>query len=213
MVLVLLGLGTWQVYRLQWKLGLLAQIAAGEQAPPVPLGANPRPFTKVSVVGRFRFEKTAAYGVEVRDTPAGPLMGAQQIVPLERQGAPPILVDRGWVPQPAPPSVSAPRGEVTVTGYIRPSEPAHWFSPAPDLEEPHFYALDAAPIATALGLPAPEPYVLVALGTPEPDVYPQPAQHLPRPPNNHLSYAITWYGLAVAGIVIFIVWARKRPAA
>ena len=41
---------------------------------------------------------------------------------------------------------------------------------------------------------------------------PIPAEHLPRPPNNHLQYAITWYGLAVALLVIFIVWARKARA-
>ena len=41
------------------------------------------------------------------------------------------------------------------------------------------------------------------------DHWPDPARHLPRPPNNHLSYAITWYGLAVALLAIFIVWARK----
>jgi surfeit locus 1 family protein len=39
--------------------------------------------------------------------------------------------------------------------------------------------------------------------------YPTPAQHLPRPPNNHLSYVITWYGLAVSLAVIFGVWVRK----
>ena len=42
---------------------------------------------------------------------------------------------------------------------------------------------------------------------------PIPAEHLPRPPNNHLAYAITWYGLAGALLVIFIVWARKAARA
>ena len=40
MVLLLCGLGTWQVYRLQWKLAVLAQIAVAEQAPPVPPGGG-----------------------------------------------------------------------------------------------------------------------------------------------------------------------------
>ncbi len=47
MLAVLLGLGTWQVQRLHWKRGLLAQIARAEAAPAVPLPANPEPFTKV----------------------------------------------------------------------------------------------------------------------------------------------------------------------
>ena len=99
MLVVLLGLGTWQVYRLQWKEGILARIAAAEAAPAVPLGPDPAPYTKVSVTGRFRFDQAAAFGAEVRDTRTGPTMGFYQIVPLDREDAPTILVDRGWVPQ------------------------------------------------------------------------------------------------------------------
>ncbi|HYZ22581.1 MAG TPA: SURF1 family cytochrome oxidase biogenesis protein [Rhodopila sp.] len=51
--------------------------------------------------------------------------------------------------------------------------------------------------------------MLVALGHERDGVFPAPATHLPRPPNNHLSYAITWYSLALALIVIFVTWARK----
>ena len=206
MLLILLGLGTWQVYRLQWKTGVLARIAAAEQAQAVPLGPDPAPYTKVSVTGRFRYDLTASFGAEVRDTKSGPTMGSYQLVPLERDGAPPILVDRGWVADGA--KADDPDGPVTVSGYIRPSEHTHWFSPADDLADRHFYTLDTGVIALSLGLPEPEPFTLIALGS-ETGAYPAPAQHLPRPPNNHLSYAITWYGLAVALLVIFIVWVRR----
>ncbi|MBS0638788.1 MAG: SURF1 family protein [Proteobacteria bacterium] len=210
-VLILLGLGTWQVERLQWKRAILAQIDAGERAPPVPLGPHPEPFTKVTVSGRFRFDKAALYGAEVRQERGGAIMGAQQIVPLERTGAPPILVERGWVPGTPSSQVDQPTGEVAVTGYVRPGEPAHWFTPATDLAARRFYALDPEAMGVALGLPKPAPFVLVALGSVPPGQYPVPAGSLPRPQNNHLSYAITWYGLAVAAIAVFIVWARKRP--
>jgi surfeit locus 1 family protein len=69
--------------------------------------------------------------------------------------------------------------------------------------------LDAAAIGSALGLHDVAPFVLVAIGPRPPEQYPDPVRHLPRPPNNHLSYAITWYGLAVALVVIFVLWARK----
>jgi len=212
MVLILVGLGTWQVFRLQWKLGILAEIAAAERAAPVPLGAAPPRFAKVSVTGHFLYDKAADYGADVRDTSRGPAMGAQQIVPLVRPGAPPVLVDRGWIPESSAAPVDDPPGEVTVTGYVRPTELPHWFTPAPDLAARRFYTLDTAAIGLALGLPQPEPFVLIALGKILPETYPIPAQHLPRPPNDHLSYAITWYGLAVAAIVVFTVWARKKPA-
>ena len=88
MLMVLVGLGTWQVYRLHWKEAILARIAAAEVAPAVPLTDEPAPYTKVSVTGRFRYDRAAEFGAEVRDTLAGPTIGFYQIVPLERDGAP-----------------------------------------------------------------------------------------------------------------------------
>jgi len=209
MLAILLTLGTWQVYRLQWKEAILARLAAAEQAPPVPLGPDPQPYTKVVVTGRFRFDLAAQFGAEVRDTSRGPTMGSYQIVPLLREDAPPILVDRGWIPQLRETALDDPPGSVAVVGYVRPDEKPHWFSPTDDVATRQFYTLDTAAIASALALTAPVPFTLIALGEPSSNSYPVPAQHLPQPPNNHLSYAITWYGLAVALIIIFIVWARK----
>ncbi len=209
MLAVLIGLGTWQVYRLRWKQGILDQVATAEAAPPIPLQADPAPYTKVSVTGRFRFDKVAQFGAEVRDLKAGPTMGYQQLVPLQRDGKPPVLVDRGWVPQRRTIPLDNPPGDVTVTGYVRPREVQHWFSPTDDSEVRQFYTLDPAAIGAAIGAPNLVPFTLVALGTSQPETYPAPETHLPRPPNNHLSYVITWYGLAVALAVIFGVWARK----
>ena len=54
---------------------------------------------------------------------------------------------------------------------------------------------------------------LVALGPAPSQGYPDPAKHLPRPPNDHLQYALTWYGFAATLLVIFFLYARKvlRP--
>ena len=209
MLLVLVGLGTWQVYRLHWKQGILARIAAAEAAPPVPLTSNPAPYTKVSATGRFRFDLAAQFGVDVRDTEAGPTMGFYQIVPLERDGARTVLVDRGWIPQNRGTVLDDPSGVVSVIGYVRPGETQHWFSPADDEPARQFYTLDPTAIGAAVGIRSPTPFTLVALGPATAASYPTPAQHLPQPPNNHLSYVITWYGLAVALVVIFGAWVRK----
>lgn len=211
MLVVLVGLGTWQVYRLRWKEQILAQIAAAEAAPPVPLSTTPKPYTKVIVTGHFLFDRAAQFGAEVRDTSAGPTMGYYQIVPLEREGAPTLLVNRGWVPQKRQAALVEPEGIVTVTGYVRTADPPRWFSPTDNVAERQFYTLNPAAIGVAVGIPDPMPLTLIALDQAKPGTYPASAQQLPRPPNNHLSYAITWYGLAVALIVIFIVWIRKAP--
>ncbi|MEO8714781.1 MAG: SURF1 family protein [Acetobacteraceae bacterium] len=212
MLLVLLGLGTWQVRRLAWKEAILAQIGAAESMAPVPLPANPSPFQKVRVTGRFLPGADALYGVEVRDTPTGSVMGGQLLAPFAADGRV-MLVDRGWVPTTATmtaPVVASPGGEVTLVGYARPAEhPRLLLGASDDIAGRLFFTLDPERIATALGLKRVAPFTFVILG-PAPADGPIPAEHLPRPVNNHLSYALTWYGLAAALAVIFTTWARKR---
>ena len=205
MLALTLWLGVWQIQRLHWKQGLLTNIDRAEAAPAVPLPQSPLPFEKVEVTGHLRDDLAAHYGSEVRAIASGPTLGAQLIVPLERPGELPILVDRGWYPDGAvPPAVAGP---VTITGYIRPPEPAGPFAPNVDLVQRRFWALDPAPIGKALGLDQVAPFTLVALGPA--DASPSPAQVLPRPPNDHLGYAVTWFGLAACLIGIFAVFARK----
>jgi surfeit locus 1 family protein len=238
MLLVLLGLGSWQVKRLFWKQALLTQIAQAEAAQPVPLAriepkGTPSPFMKISATGTFLPDETALYGAEVRDVApgpttaspttagpamAGPAMGAQLIEPMREVNGELILVDRGWVPISRTGPLDQPTGEVTVSGYVRLGDTQHWYSAADDPASRQFYTLDPHAIGAALGLADIRPFVLVALaaGTGPGlivDHWPDPARHLPRPPNNHLVYAITWYGLAVALLAIFTMWARKGSQA
>ena len=209
MLLGLIGLGTWQVQRLFWKQALLDQIARAEAAPPEPFTGVPKPFAKLSVTGIPRDDLPAYFGAEVRTLPTGARMGARLIVPLERPGEPPLLVDRGWVPLPGHvPSV--PRGQpVTIIGFAHQPETSGLFSATDDVLGRRFYALDPAKIGLALGLPRVEGFILVELNeTGAPDG-PIPARHLPVPPNNHAAYALIWFGLAVVLAGIFIIWARK----
>ena len=71
MFLVLIGLGTWQIQRLHWKRGILAQIAHAEAARAGAAGGQPSPFTKVAATGRLRADLSAFYGADVRDTRRG----------------------------------------------------------------------------------------------------------------------------------------------
>jgi surfeit locus 1 family protein len=216
MLAVLLGLGTWQVRRLFWKQALLAQIDRAEAADPIPLPRSAlSPFAKVSATGTFLPDKTALYGADVRTIATGPEMGARMIEPMRQAGGDLILVDRGWIPLSRSVPVEQPAGEVTVSGYVRFGDKAGWFSAQDDVVRRRFFTLDPVAIGAGIGEPAVRPFVLVALaaGPAAAGHWPEPAQHLPRPPNNHLSYAITWYGLAVALLAIFIVWARKGSRA
>lgn len=205
MLATTLYLGIWQIERLHWKQALLSEIDRAEAAPAIPFPVAPTPFEKVAISGILRGDLVAHYGSEVRGVVGGAKIGAQLIVPLEWPGKPPILVDLGWLPDDATPSI--PSGPTEVTGYIRPPEPAGRLSPGPDLKQRRFWSLDPAPIGAALGLPAVAPYTLVALGPAT--ASPSPAQSLPRPSNDHLGYAATWFGLALCLIGIFAVFARR----
>jgi len=209
MLAVLVGLGVWQIERLAWKRGVLEQISLAEARPAVALPEHPEPYTKVAVRGRFRSDLAVVYGSEVRDVPGGSRIGAHLIVPVERADGPYVLVDRGWVPEERDHPIATPEGEVTVDGYVRPAAVSGLFSAADDAAGRRFYTLNPAAIGTALGLARVAPFTVVALGPDVPGVFPDPARLLPRPPNDHLSYALTWFGLAGVLLVVFGLWARK----
>jgi len=125
MLATLLMLGTWQVNRLIWKQGLLAAIAAAEAQPPIPLGPTPPPFALVRAEGWFE-PVSALYGADVRTVAGTPTGGARLLGVLRREGAPPLLVDRGWIPvsQPATAPPPLPAGPAVVDGYVRPPDSA-----------------------------------------------------------------------------------------
>ncbi len=203
MLALLIGLGVWQLQRRDWKHGLLEQIAAAERNPAIAFTNDLPPFAKVRVAGMLRTDLLVRYGTEVRaDT-----LGSHVVVPLLRDGAAPILVDLGWAPdQPRDPMVF-PQG--AVEGYLRPAEHAGTFSAKDDPAKRLFYTLDPAPIGAALGLPKVAPVTLVAMGPSVLGRFPDPVQTLPRPPDNHLQYAFTWFGFAVTLLIIFVLYARK----
>jgi surfeit locus 1 family protein len=209
-VAILVSLGFWQIHRLHWKERILAQIEAGEHAPPAELiaGDTPKLFTRVLVHGILRSGPVGLYGAEVRDD----RMGAQLVEVLDRVGASPLLVVLGWVPTDhgTPQAVTGP---IDVTGYVRLPETPGMLSASDDVEGRRFYTLNPATIGQALGAPDAAPLMLVALKNPlaanVPAGAPQPAEALPQPVNNHLQYAFTWFGLAGALLAVYLSWASK----
>ncbi len=202
---ILVALGVWQMHRLRWKEGLLAQIDAAEHLPPTPLaGGTPPLFTRVIAKGTLVAPPFALYGVDVQ----GDQLGADLVETLVRPGLKPVLVVLGWVPTQS----GAPRpvtGPAEVTGYVRLPETPNWLSAPDDPDGRRFYTLDPRKIGGSLGVEV-APFTLVALGAPPrvPGV-PIPADALPRPVNNHLQYALTWFGLAAALLGVFVAWAKK----
>lgn len=209
---LLLFLGTWQVQRLHWKNDLIARIAAAETGPARPMGDPPEMLSRVTLSGVFDHVREVSLGVEVRNN----VLGTQIVTPLLRAGAPPVLVVRGWVPLDPPAPVARPARQVEIEGWVRPGETAGFFAAADDPAAKRFYTFDPAAIGAALGMRQVERFGIVALAeTAEQRTarFPEPARTLPRPVNNHLGYAVTWYGLALAlvGVLVAHIHRTLRP--
>jgi len=205
MLAVLLGLGTWQVQRLHWKQALLATIDDRINDDPVdaetvnPAEADYRP-AKAS--GLFQHDREF-YLTAISSTGEG---GYHVLTPLQLDDGKYLLVDRGWIPydRKAPETRRDGQlfGPVRVGGILR--IPRHyWTQPANDAAGNVWYGIDLPVMAKLAGVPEFMPFVLEADTKPNPGGYPIGGQTRVTLPNNHLSYALTWYGLALALLVIY----------
>lgn len=206
--LLLVGLGVWQLQRLSWKTDLLARIDAADAAAPVPFptsisDARQLEYRRLTARGRYDHAGEAFYGAIVRGDQGGSFV----VTPLVRADGPPILVLRGWVRE-GRRDFPRPEGEVEVTGFAFPSSRGTWFTPDPDLANRRFFAFDVPRIAAAVGLADVAPIGLALIGPR--NAVPMPERAPPRPPNPHLTYAFTWFGLAGALLAVFGVWAGRE---
>ncbi|WP_149999799.1 SURF1 family protein [Iodidimonas gelatinilytica] len=210
-LVLLVGLGTWQIQRLAWKTDLLADIAQRSAADPVPLPAELDDLTRwryrpVTVTGRF--DHAAEMAVH-----AG--RGYHIITPLIRlDGGSPVLVVRGEVPPDGRDPDSRPDGQesgvVSVTGIVRlPSRPG-LFVPKNDPQANLWYWRDLPAMAAHAGLQRVAPVFVEATQTAK-GGWPRGGVTNYTISNNHLSYVITWYGLALALLAIYLVFGWRRP--
>lgn len=202
LVAVFVGLGTWQVQRLFWKLDLIARVDARVHAAPVPapagaVDAAADEYRHVTATGLFEHDRT----VLVRAvTERG--AGFWVMTPLRADGARTILVNRGFVPadrsgEDARLGSELAAGPVTVTGLLRISEPGGGFLRANDPAADRWFSRDVAAIAAAKGLENVAPYFIDADATPNPGGLPVGGLTIVTFRNSHLVYALTWYALAV----------------
>lgn len=222
---LLLGLGTWQVERLQWKEALIAavdeRLAAPAEPPPAPpwdgLVLADVEYRRVVLSGRFLPQEAFVYTVlsDARGPRAGP--GYWVVSPFETDAGWLVLVNRGFVPVagrgPAA-HPAAPDGPVTLEGVVRGADPPALFTPAPDRAARIWFVRDAGELAPAFDLPAGRPLApftvdAAAEATP-PGGLPQAGETRRVFPNSHLQYAVTWYGLAAALLAVYLVFVVRR---
>ncbi len=219
-VVLLCGLGVWQVERLQWKTELLARIAALQTAPPEPLKVVLNriadhvdvDFTHVVFACPSLEQTPTARIYSVTDAGVG-----ERIItacPIEAGPYRSILVDRGFVKEEdlarLKPASSPTNGPVV--GVLRKGATAGAFTPGRQ-DKDAWFSRDIRGIAAALHAEDPAP-VFFMLESPPPSGFgPLPAPVPTDIPNNHLGYAITWFGLAGALVGVYIATLLKRRKA
>jgi surfeit locus 1 family protein len=220
MFIVLIGLGTWQLERKTWKEGLIAALAERSSAEPVALPAPGRwsaldpmddEFRRVTFVATIlpgHEVLVYAAGSSVRTDIAGP--GYWVFAPAELAGGVTVVVNRGFVPegQQDPKTHLPPAGRVDLIGALRWPEPRGWFVPNDDPARNLWFARDHLAMARAKGWGNVAPFYVELENSTGP--LPRAGRLTPTLRNEHLQYALTWYGLAAILAVMFVFWLRGR---
>lgn len=223
MLAVLVGLGLWQLDRLDWKAARITerQVAAAAASMALPSAAQMPTddllYRPVRVTGRYIHGDEMYLLNRVRDSRPG----VHVVTPLIRSdNGTVLLVDRGWAPFDWPdagPHLEASEPvEVTVTGIVRPAPPPGWLVPDNRPLENQWYFIDLAAMARTAGVPSLTDYYLFATeeipvgATPnagdDGPAWPVANEWRVDLPNNHLSYAITWFALAGVLLLIYLAY-------
>jgi len=220
---ILLALGTWQVKRFSWKTNLIETINSRIDLPPQPL-PSPRTWKRldldnmnyrpVKVSGRFNYKDEVHLFTQV---PAGKATysgaGYWVIVPFSLDGGGAVLVNRGFVPekfkQQRTRLKSQVKGRQTITGFIKTDQGANYFTPETDFKKNIWYTRNIKAISEHLELENAAPFLIAQSGDANKDRLPQPRELNVNLENRHLGYAITWYGLALTLIGVFVVFSFK----
>jgi surfeit locus 1 family protein len=125
-----------------------------------------------------------------------------------------VIVNRGFVPDELAAKSARAAGEIEgethVTGLMRPPQSRNLFTPADEPDKDLYFTSDPAVIAAHFGLSRAAPFVVDADATPVPGGWPEGGTTEIDIPNNHLNYALTWFGLAVGLLAVFVAYLRGR---
>jgi surfeit locus 1 family protein len=223
-VAILIGLGIWQLDRKVWKEDLIATVTARLERAPADLPAPadwPRLTPAANEYTRVTFPAEFLSGEEALVYTAGSAFrpdvqgaGYWVFAPARLSGGSIVLVDRGFVPadrkDPATRAHGTPQGVVDIVGGMRWPEARGVFTPADEPQNNLWYLRDSTAIAAAKKWDTAAPFYVEQEAPVPPGGLPQPGKLAVTLPDNHLQYAITWFGLALALAGVYVVWLAGR---
>lgn len=219
-VVTMFSLGVWQLERLEWKEGLIAQIEAAKNEKPVALlpaseeGQRALAFQRVQLEGEYvhdnEFHLAARYDNSV--------LGYHILTPFKLLDGRIVLLNRGWVPAAKKDASTRMEGnvagEISLIGMVRTDRDRNWFTPKNQPEKNIWFAKDIKEMSDYSKLPL-EPVALDVLYDAPPGGLPKPFQGELKPRNDHLGYALTWFMVGFACLIISLIYHKddkKEPA-
>lgn len=201
------SLGTWQLYRLQWKLALINEINDGLSSEPVFYSkTNIRNYQKVKFNGEFNFEKQIfLYSLNDSGVP-----GYEIITPLQTQYNEILLVNRGWIKEELKSESQKNINLIdtnSFSGIIKKISKSNPFKPDNDLKNNIWFSLNIEELENYTGLDL-NNYILYLENSHNKILTPKKIS--PNLPNNHLKYSITWYSVALSILLYFLYFRKKQ---
>jgi surfeit locus 1 family protein len=215
MALLMAFLGAWQLQRLAWKEALIAELDAAEKAAPkdmLPSAADlgeDGGFWRYRLTGSFDNDKEVHLAIRYYKNK----LGYHVLVPFTLSDGRVIMLNRGWVPtekkEQAKRPESVAQGEQTVTVMLRSDKDYNYFTPANQPEKNVWFWREIPAIAKFTGH-ALYPLSADIIGEQKDDILPVPSNGHIELRNDHLGYAMTWFGIGVAIVVMTIIYIRKN---
>jgi len=219
-IAILLGLGFWQVERKQWKEALIATLTERSRAAPVSLPA-PESWSGLPaadweyrrVLLRARFLRDArpvwlfVSSSALRSDIKAP--GYYVFSPARLPDGRIVVVNRGYVAE-TNVTLQPADDEIEIVGYLRWPQSPSWFVADRDSKGDVWFAFDQRTMATARGWGEVAPFYLDQESPLPPGGIPRTGPLTVSLRNNHLGYALTWFGLAAGLAVVFALWLHKQ---
>ncbi len=202
-ILVFVGLGTWQIIRLNWKNNLILEIENSLKNPPVELAeSNKENFLKIRTSGSIDFEKQIyLYNLDDTGTP-----GFEVINPITI-GDENYLINRGWIPfeKKGTEEINIFDQE-NIIGTLKLQGRKNIFKPDNDLVENYWFSLNREDVLKFTGKNFSK-YIIYLDGNYQ---FPRPKKITANISNNHKKYAMTWFSLAISILLLYLYFRKKN---
>ena len=200
---LLIGLGSWQLYRLNWKLDLIAEIENSLKNNPIQLSkADKKNYLRIKTSGLVDFDKQIyLYNLNNSGNP-----GFEVINPIIVDNEN-YLINRGWIPfdKKNQPEINL-FDQNNITGTLKLQPKANLFKPENDIEKNYWFTLDRNDVFSYTGKNFSK-YIIYTSGD---YVMPKPKVITAKISNNHKKYAITWFSMAISILLIYLYFRKKN---